>query len=125
MEKYQKRVVKELFKLEKKATALQAFINSDDYQEKIGSEGDELLVSQLHSMWVYASILKRRIQNFIVPAIESEPVSRTSPEDDDLFKNIGIVEIKGGDVKAALDEVFDIVKNKIKEDADGKSTQKD
>ena len=125
MEKYQKRVVKELFKLEKKATALQAFINSDDYQEKIGSEGDELLVSQLHSMWVYASILKRRIQNFIVPATASEPVSRTTPEDDDLFKNIGIVEIKGGDVKAALDEVFDIVKNKIKEDADGKSTQKD
>ena len=114
MQKYQKRVIKELEKLERKACKLQDFINSDEYPFYMDSENDQLMTSQLHSMWVYASILKRRIEKFD-KAIASDPEIGTTDEDD-LFKNIGVVEIEDGDVKTALDEVFNIVKNQIKED---------
>ena len=109
MQKYQERVIKELYKLEKKSCKLQEFINSDDCPLVEGSEELDLLVSQLHAMWVYASILKRRIQNFSVST------GMKDPEDKDLFENIGMVEVEDGDVEAALGKIFDIVKNKMKE----------
>jgi len=121
MQKYQQRVIKELKKLEKKADKLQSFINSDDYPFMNGHPEDELLVSQLHSMWVYASILKRRIQRFdaAVGPETSEPVSRTAPKDEDLFSSMGIVKVEDGDVEAALGKIFDIVKKKVQEREDG------
>jgi len=127
MQKYQQRVIKELKKLEKKADKLQSFINSDDCPLIEGSEELDLLVSQLHSMWVYASILKRRIQRFeaAVGPETSEPVSRTSPKDEELFSSMGIVKVENGDVEAALGRIFDIVKQKVQEKKDGKSTQED
>jgi len=127
MQKYQERVIKELYKLEKKSCKLQDFINSDDYPFMNGHPEDELLVSQLHSMWVYASILKRRIQIFedAVGPETSEPVSRTTLKDEKLFSSMGIVKVEDGDVEAALGRIFDIVKQKVQEKKDGKSTQED
>ena len=121
MKKYQKRVIKELKKLEKKSSKIQAFINSDNCPLVEGSQEQELLVSQLHSMWVYASILKRRIQGFeeAVGPETKEPTAKEL-EESDLFKNIGVVKVEDGDIKGALDEVFNIIKDRIKEDADVK-----
>jgi len=127
MQKYQERVIKELYKLEKRACKLQSFINSDDYPFSNESIDDQLLTSQLHSMWVYASILKRRVERFeaAVGPETSEPVSRTTPKDEDLFKKIGVVKIEDGDVEAAIEKIFNIVKKNVQEKKDGKSTQED